>query len=188
MPPRSLLSSLSPAGLGYSIAIALGLLIPVASLLLAFCFCFRRGGARGDHWAGELSEPPSPASSSGRRLSVTVERVFPDAAYSWPPAAAAAAPFPAGLHPAAIASYPTVAFSSSAAARAGADADTTCAICLGEYADGETLRVVPSCLHRFHAACLDGWLRLNASCPVCRSPSAATALSWCAAADRRRIR
>ncbi|PWZ52215.1 hypothetical protein Zm00014a_032979 [Zea mays] len=56
---------LSNLGLGYSIAIALGFLILFASFLLAFYFCFGRGG---DYWAGEAV---TTASSSGH-LSITV--------------------------------------------------------------------------------------------------------------------
>lgn len=193
----SLLSSLSNLGLGYSLAIALGFLVLLASLLLASYFCFRR--RRGDYWAGEAV---TTASSSGH-LSITVPRVLfvaegsespDDAAYS--SAAAAAACSPVGLDAAAIASYPKVPFSSRAA-----DADAMCSICLSEYRDGEMLRVMPECRHGFHVACLDAWLRRSASCPVCRSspiptPTAtplATPLSELVplsqyAADRRRRR
>jgi len=197
----SLLSSLSNLGLGYSIAIALGFLVLLASLLLAFYFCFGRGGVGGgDYWAGEAV---TTASSSGH-LSITVPRVLfvaegsesPDAAAAYS-ASAAAACSPVGLDAAAIASYPKVAFSS----RAAADADAMCSICLSEYRDGEMLRVMPECRHGFHVACLDAWLRRSASCPVCRSspiptPNAtplATPLSELVplsqyAADRRRRR
>ncbi|PWZ11716.1 Sucrose synthase 4 [Zea mays] len=155
---------LSNLGLGYSIAIALGFLILFASFLLAFYFCFGRGG---DYWAGEAV---TTASSSGH-LSITVPRVLfvaegsespEDDAY--PSSSAAAACSPVGLDAAAIASYPKVAFSSKAA-----EADAMCSICLSEYRDGETLRVMPECRHGFHVACLDAWLSRSASCPVCRS-------------------
>ncbi|KAL6845603.1 hypothetical protein ACP4OV_025098 [Aristida adscensionis] len=167
----SLLSSLSTLGLGYSIAIALGFLVLLASLLLASYFCLSRDI---DHWAGRYpSGAVTPASSSGH-LSITVPRVLfvaegsesPDAAAAAYSSAAAAAASPVGLDPAAIASYPKVPFSSKAA---GADADAMCSICLSEYRDGEMLRVMPECRHRFHVACLDAWLRRSASCPVCRS-------------------
>ncbi|XP_052180692.1 uncharacterized protein LOC127793929 [Diospyros lotus] len=45
----------------------------------------------------------------------------------------------------------------------------TCPICLTEYRPKETLRCLPECQHCFHADCVDEWLRLNASCPVCRT-------------------
>ncbi|GAY39288.1 hypothetical protein CUMW_043200 [Citrus unshiu] len=47
--------------------------------------------------------------------------------------------------------------------------DNTCSICLGEYEPKQTLRTIPECNHYFHAECIDKWLRMNASCPVCRN-------------------
>ncbi|KAI9109789.1 hypothetical protein K1719_018830 [Acacia pycnantha] len=49
---------------------------------------------------------------------------------------------------------------------------TTCPICLCEYLESETMRMMPQCGHYFHLKCIDEWLRINWSCPVCRdSPS-----------------
>ncbi|KAK6918223.1 Zinc finger, RING-type [Dillenia turbinata] len=47
--------------------------------------------------------------------------------------------------------------------------DSTCAICLTEYTAKETLRCMPDCEHCFHADCIDVWLRVNSTCPVCRN-------------------
>ncbi|XP_075502511.1 putative RING-H2 finger protein ATL21A [Primulina tabacum] len=47
--------------------------------------------------------------------------------------------------------------------------DSICSICLSEYKPKETLRSIPECQHSFHAECVDQWLRLKASCPVCRN-------------------
>ncbi|KAK6117699.1 hypothetical protein DH2020_048551 [Rehmannia glutinosa] len=47
--------------------------------------------------------------------------------------------------------------------------DNVCSICLSEYLPKETLRSIPECQHCFHAECIDEWLRLNGSCPVCRN-------------------
>ncbi|KAG6689250.1 hypothetical protein I3842_11G166200 [Carya illinoinensis] len=44
-----------------------------------------------------------------------------------------------------------------------------CAICLEEFIDGESCRVFHACKHLFHSACIDKWLRLNPSCPICRN-------------------
>lgn len=50
-----------------------------------------------------------------------------------------------------------------------------CPICLAEYEGGEALRRAPECGHCFHAACIDEWLRVSATCPLCRSSPVASA-------------
>ncbi|KAK4339389.1 hypothetical protein RND71_040851 [Anisodus tanguticus] len=45
----------------------------------------------------------------------------------------------------------------------------TCPICLAEYHPKEIVRCIPECEHCFHAECIDEWLRINGTCPVCRN-------------------
>lgn len=45
--------------------------------------------------------------------------------------------------------------------------DSICCICLGKYKDGVDLRELP-CTHFFHVECVDKWLKINASCPLCK--------------------
>ncbi|KAL6495466.1 hypothetical protein OROGR_030029 [Orobanche gracilis] len=45
--------------------------------------------------------------------------------------------------------------------------DAECCICLSAYADGAELRELP-CRHHFHSACIDKWLYINATCPLCK--------------------
>merc|ERR1712176_1016940 len=48
-----------------------------------------------------------------------------------------------------------------------------CAICLDEFKPGDTVvRGKKDCCksNKFHKACIHKWLRLNNSCPCCRSP------------------
>ncbi|XP_061358248.1 putative RING-H2 finger protein ATL21A [Gastrolobium bilobum] len=47
--------------------------------------------------------------------------------------------------------------------------DKTCPICLSEYIPKETVKTIPECGHCFHSQCIDEWLPLNASCPICRT-------------------
>lgn len=45
--------------------------------------------------------------------------------------------------------------------------DTECCICLSAYEDGSELRELP-CGHHFHCMCIDKWLCINATCPLCK--------------------
>ncbi|PKA60834.1 E3 ubiquitin-protein ligase [Apostasia shenzhenica] len=42
-----------------------------------------------------------------------------------------------------------------------------CCICLSAYDDGVELRQLP-CGHHFHCGCIDKWLHINATCPLCK--------------------
>ncbi|CAN6836439.1 unnamed protein product [Brassica oleracea] len=46
--------------------------------------------------------------------------------------------------------------------------EAECCVCLCEYEDGAELREL-WCRHHFHEACIDKWLRINATCPLCKS-------------------
>ncbi|KAK7330630.1 hypothetical protein VNO77_24828 [Canavalia gladiata] len=47
------------------------------------------------------------------------------------------------------------------------DEDAECCICLSTYDDGVELRQLP-CGHHFHCVCVDKWLYINATCPLCK--------------------
>lgn len=46
---------------------------------------------------------------------------------------------------------------------------TDCSVCLSEFQEGETLRLLPKCKHAFHIDCIDTWLRSHTNCPMCRA-------------------
>ncbi|XP_010272972.1 PREDICTED: RING-H2 finger protein ATL52-like [Nelumbo nucifera] len=51
---------------------------------------------------------------------------------------------------------------------------TECSVCLNEFEDDETLRLLPKCSHAFHLPCIDTWLRSHKNCPLCRAPIVAS--------------
>ncbi|KAG0502197.1 hypothetical protein HPP92_002269 [Vanilla planifolia] len=53
--------------------------------------------------------------------------------------------------------------------RSGANRDGDCSVCLGEFRDGESVRLLPKCCHSFHQSCIDMWLKSHSSCPLCRA-------------------
>lgn len=73
-----------------------------------------------------------------------------------------------GLDESTIESYKKVQLGESKRLPTGSN-DVVCSICLSEYATKETVRFLPECEHCFHAECIDAWLKLHSSCPVCRS-------------------
>ncbi|CAA7398399.1 unnamed protein product [Spirodela intermedia] len=133
-------------GLGYGIAIAVGILVLVSSIMLASYVCVRVKGGE-PRREDELRLPPS---------------AVPSAA--------------AGLDGATIESYPKFVYGGRHRGAQPTPAGSPCPICLSEYRSGDALRRIPDCEHCFHAACVDEWLRVSATCPVCRNspvPSAA---------------
>nr|GMD78240.1 E3 ubiquitin-protein ligase Os04g0590900-like [Ipomoea batatas] len=51
----------------------------------------------------------------------------------------------------------------------GAVDGSDCPVCLGEFQDDDRLRLLPTCRHAFHVACIDPWLKSNSNCPLCRA-------------------
>ncbi|KAI3748489.1 hypothetical protein L6452_11587 [Arctium lappa] len=53
---------------------------------------------------------------------------------------------------------------------AGGDANGSgCSICLGDYKPADVIRLLPECGHLFHRKCIDTWLKVHPTCPVCRN-------------------
>lgn len=113
------------------------------------------------HCARRLAPPPSGATTTRPAPSVT-----------------------AGLKKKALSRIPVEVYGPKASVPA-----TECAICLGDFADGEKVRVLPRCHHGFHVRCIDMWLATHSSCPTCRDSlleEGVTAAATAAAQGRQR--
>ncbi|CAK7340764.1 unnamed protein product [Dovyalis caffra] len=73
-----------------------------------------------------------------------------------------------GLDAAVIETFPTLIYSVVKGLKIGKGA-LECAVCLNEFEDEETLRLIPNCDHVFHPDCIDAWLESHTTCPVCRA-------------------
>lgn len=73
-----------------------------------------------------------------------------------------------GLDPAVIETFPILFYSAIKDLKIG-KAALECAVCLTEFEDHETLRLLPKCNHVFHPDCIDAWLASHVTCPVCRA-------------------
>lgn len=73
-----------------------------------------------------------------------------------------------GVDPAVIEKFPIFVYSDVKDLKIGKGA-LECAVCLSEFEDYETLRLLPKCDHVFHPDCIDAWLASHITCPVCRA-------------------
>ncbi|OAY49088.1 RING-H2 finger protein ATL67-like [Manihot esculenta] len=188
-PPSS--TYLTNLGLGYSIAIALGFLVLLSTVLLASYICCRASRNRShntnDNDNNRNDNPNSLSDGIILPRIIFVAEDDDDLEHDQESAGI-------GLDQAVINSYPKFQFTKDGSLDGNC---TTCPICLCEYKDLEMLRMMPDCRHYFHLLCIDAWLKLNGSCPVCRNSPLPTPLSTPLsevvplsqyAADRRRRR
>lgn len=73
-----------------------------------------------------------------------------------------------GLDRAIIDTFPVLEYSAIKGLRLGKGA-LECAVCLNEFEERDTLRLLPNCDHVFHTDCIDEWLAFHSTCPVCRA-------------------
>lgn len=73
-----------------------------------------------------------------------------------------------GLDQAVLETFPTFEYSVVKGLKIGKGV-LECAVCLNEFEDNETLRLIPKCDHVFHPECIDAWLASHVTCPVCRA-------------------
>ena len=75
-----------------------------------------------------------------------------------------------GLDEATLDKYPKLIYAQAKLHKNKANSTASCcSICLADYKDTDVLRDLPDCGHLFHLECVDSWLKLHATCPVCRN-------------------
>ncbi|XP_042509577.1 putative RING-H2 finger protein ATL69 [Macadamia integrifolia] len=133
------------ANLGYGIAIAVGILVLISTIMLASYVCVRVK-ANGSDSGGD----------GGGGSDTNSHQTLPEPTV-----------VVVGLDMPIIESYPKLILGESK--RLPRPNNDPCSICLSEFRPKETIRYLPDCKHSFHADCIDEWLRMSATCPLCRN-------------------
>ncbi|CAM8980822.1 unnamed protein product [Rhodiola kirilowii] len=152
-----LLTSHSISGYTYGIGLSIGVILLILTITFASYFCTRI---------------PDPIPRRNRRRS----RLDPDHHSNIIVVVVDEAE---GLDEETIKSYPKMKFSEAKLKMRNENGSTCscCSICLADYKKDEMLRLLPDCNHLFHVKCVDPWLRLHPTCPVCRTSPLPTPLS-----------
>ncbi|CAK8573541.1 unnamed protein product [Lathyrus sativus] len=75
-----------------------------------------------------------------------------------------------GINPQLLQTFPILLYSSiTKHLKEGDEGPLPCAVCLSDFNDNDTVRVLPQCKHFFHPSCIDAWLSSHVTCPVCRT-------------------
>ncbi|XP_058763789.1 E3 ubiquitin-protein ligase ATL6-like [Vicia villosa] len=75
-----------------------------------------------------------------------------------------------GIKPRLLKTFPILLYSSIMKhVKEGDEGTLPCAVCLAEFDNNDTIRVLPQCNHFFHPPCIDAWLSTHVTCPVCRT-------------------
>lgn len=141
-------------GLGYGIAIAVSLLVLISTIMLASYACVRVKSH--NLWATSDGDPEA-AGPAPRPVETAAVAV--------------------GMDGAAIETCCPKLVLGESKRLPKHNEGGHCSICLAEYKAKDVIRCVPECSHCFHADCVDAWLRVSATCPLCRSSPAPTPLS-----------
>lgn len=139
------------SGFGYGIGISIGILLLITTITLTSYFCTR-------------SQVPN---APRRRNNNNNTSEFLEPQHSI---------VDLGLDEDTIMSYPKMLYS-DVKLRKHDSTSTCCSICLGDYKGSDMLKVLPDCEHLFHLKCIEPWLRLHPTCPLCRTSPIPTPLS-----------
>ena len=148
-PPVSASSAAAGSGLGYGIAIAIGILVLISTIMLTSYACTRiKGNGNGSVSNNNGHGRHFTAGNPIEPMTVVV----------------------VGLAEPIIDSCTKMVLGESR--RLPKPNEGPCSICLSDYQPKDTIRCIPDCHHCFHVDCIDGWLKMSATCPLCRNSPA----------------
>ncbi|KAF4369082.1 hypothetical protein CsatB_019447 [Cannabis sativa] len=155
-------------GFGYGIGVSVGILLLITSITLASYFCTRSQQQQQQH---QVSGPDRhSAAQGGRNRRAQQQQQLHHDLHSFV--------VDIGLDDATIKSYPKLPYSeANKLKKTNSTSSCCCSICLADYKANDMLRQLPDCSHLFHVKCVDPWLRLHPTCPVCRTSPIPTPLS-----------
>ncbi|XP_062112387.1 RING-H2 finger protein ATL70-like [Humulus lupulus] len=154
-------------GFGYGIGVSVGILLLITSITLASYFCTRsqQQHQQQHQLQSAMSGPGGHGAEGGRNRR---PQHLPHDLHSFV--------VDIGLDDATIRSYPKLPYSEAKLKKTNSTS-SCCSICLADYKATDMLRQLPDCTHLFHVKCVDPWLRLHPTCPVCRTSPIPTPLS-----------
>ncbi|KNA25191.1 hypothetical protein SOVF_009090 [Spinacia oleracea] len=143
----------SVGGFTYGLGVSIGILVLITTITLASYFCTRdEGGATAT--GQEAAAAQQGGERQGDHCVIEVEGIDEDT----------------------LKAYPKCTYSqlesSISKNKKGSTTTTTvncCSICLADYKGKDMLRQLTECGHVFHLKCVDPWLRIHPTCPVCRT-------------------
>jgi len=138
------------SGFGYGIGISIGILLLITTITLTSYFCTR----------SQVPNPPRRRNNNNTSEFLEPQHSILDL----------------GLDEETIMSYPKMLYSEVKLNKYDSTS-TCCSICLGDYKGSDMLKVLPDCEHMFHLKCIEPWLRIHPSCPLCRTSPIPTPLS-----------
>ncbi|OVA14817.1 zinc finger protein [Macleaya cordata] len=148
MSSTNITESTNGVGLGYGIAITVGILVLISTIMLASYVCVRvkAGGGGGSSGGSNRLHHQNSTGVSPEPIVLV------------------------GLDGQTIDSFPKLMVGESR--RLPEPNNGPCPICLTDYRSNDTVRCMPDCNHCYHLDCIDEWLRMSATCPLCRNSPA----------------
>lgn len=135
------LGSENIGGFGYGIGVSVGILLLITTITLASYYCTRNNTT---NLVLPERHPPRPTRPDDEHIEI-------------------------GIDEATLITYPKMLYSEAKQINKKDSTVACCSICLADYKNSDMLRVLPDCGHLFHLKCVDPWLRLHPTCPVCRT-------------------